>query len=46
MEKEAKENPQGHSGVHGPRFGAKDIRSKDNFLSSGIRPTEEDVGWK
>ena len=45
LEKEAKNNPMGHFGGQGGRFGAKDIRPQSSFLPSKEKPTEQDEGW-
>ena len=35
----------GHVGIHGPRFGARDIRTQNNYQLNNQKPVETDEGW-
>ena len=45
LDNEAKENPLGHVGTQGPRFGAKDIRTQNQFPVNHSKPIELDERW-
>ena len=45
LEIEARNNPQGYFGIHGGRFGAKDIRPQSAFLPNNQKPTETHENW-
>ena len=46
LEMEGRNNPEGYFGIHGGRFGAKDIRSQSTFLlPSNQKPTETHENW-